>query len=92
VDDPSEPRLIFGRVLRRIRRERDLSQDALAHIAGIASKHLSELERGRKEPRLGTLVQLAEALEMTSSDLLAIFDDERGQAIAGLGRSPSARV
>jgi transcriptional regulator with XRE-family HTH domain len=75
--DPTDHRHIFGRVLRRIRRERELSQDALADLAGMASKHVSELERGRKEPRLGTLVQLADALGMSSSELLLRFDEER---------------
>jgi transcriptional regulator with XRE-family HTH domain len=81
VDDPSDHRYIFGRVLRRVRRERELSQDALAYLAGMASKHVSELERGRKEPRLGTLVQLADALGMPSSELLVRFDEERGTRV-----------
>ena len=68
---------MFGRVLRRMRRERELSQDALADLAGMASKHVSELERGRKEPRLGTLLQLADALDVPSSELLVRFDEER---------------
>ncbi len=75
--DTADHRHVFGRVLRRIRRDRELSQDALADLAGMASKHVSELERGRKEPRLGTLVQLADALGMSSSELLLRFDEER---------------
>jgi transcriptional regulator with XRE-family HTH domain len=70
---------VFGRVLRRIRRERDLSQEALADMAGIARNHMSELERGRREPRLATLVRLADALGMGVGELLAHFDAERAR-------------
>lgn len=72
-DAPSH-RELFGRALRRLRRERDLSQEALARQAGLAPQHVSELERGRKEPRLTTLVQLADALGMPLAELLAHFD------------------
>jgi transcriptional regulator with XRE-family HTH domain len=77
VEDPSSHRERFGRVLRRLRRERDLSQEALAAQARLAPQHVSELERGRKEPRLSTLVQLADAFGMPSAELLARFDQER---------------
>ncbi len=89
--DTADHRHVFGRVLRRIRRDRELSQDALADLAGMASKHVSELERGRKEPRLGTLVQLADALGMSSSELLLRFDEER-RARGMLDRDPSKRA
>ncbi|HMJ02307.1 MAG TPA: helix-turn-helix transcriptional regulator [Conexibacter sp.] len=75
---PSHPD-VFGRVLRRIRRERDLSQEALARAAGLAPNHVSELERAKRDPRLTTLVQLADALGMPVGELLAAFDRQREQ-------------
>jgi transcriptional regulator with XRE-family HTH domain len=74
--EPS-PETAFGRVLRRVRRERDLSQEALADKAGLARNHVSEIERARRDPRLTTLVHLADALGMDLGELLALFDEER---------------
>lgn len=76
--EPS-PKSVFGRVLRRIRRERDLSQEALADIAGLARNHVSELERARRDPGLATVVQIADALDMGVGELMARFDEERAR-------------
>ena len=73
----ASPKTVFGRVLRRVRREHDLSQEALAARAGLARNHVSELERARRDPSLATIVQLADALDMTMAELMARFDQER---------------
>lgn len=73
------PKSVFGLVLRRIRRERDLSQEALAASAGLARNHVSELERARRDPSLATIVQLADALNMTMAELMKRFDEERAR-------------
>ncbi len=77
----ASPETVFGGVLRRIRRERDLSQEALADLAGVTRNHMSELERGRREPRLGTLVRIADALGMGVGELLVLFDHERARPV-----------
>lgn len=64
----------FGRTLRRVRRECDLSQDALARRAGIGAKHVSELERGNKDPQLATFVRLATGLGLTGTELMALYE------------------
>lgn len=79
----ASPETAFGRALRRIRRERDLSQEALADMAGLARNHVSELERARRDPRLSTLVLLADALEIGVGDLMVRFDHERTQPVSG---------
>ena len=66
----------FGRTLRRARRERDLSQDALARRARIGSKHVSELERGNKEPGLATFMRLAAGLGLTGTELMALYEQQ----------------
>ena len=75
----ASPKSVFGRVLRRVRREHDLSQEALAASARLARNHISELERARRDPSLATLVQLADALGMTMAELMARFDEERAR-------------
>lgn len=54
----------FAGNLLRIRQDRGLTQEALAELAGIHRTEASLLERGKREPRLGTLVKLAAALEV----------------------------
>lgn len=75
----SEHLLAFGRTLRRVRRERDLSQEALAAATGLGPKHISELERGKTDPRLTTLLQLAHGLDLRVEDLFETFARELAQ-------------
>lgn len=67
--------LAFGRTVRKARRDRDLSQEALADEAGLSAKHVGEIERANKDPRLTTVLKLATALELRSSDLFRQFDE-----------------
>jgi transcriptional regulator with XRE-family HTH domain len=67
--------LAFGRTLRKARRDRDLSQEALAHEAGLSAKHVGEIERANKDPRLTTVLRLAAALEMRSAELFGQYDE-----------------
>jgi transcriptional regulator with XRE-family HTH domain len=67
--------LAFGRTLRKARRDRDLSQEALADEAGLSAKHVGEIERANKDPRLTTVLKLADALELRSNELFRAFDE-----------------
>ncbi|HEV7772626.1 MAG: helix-turn-helix domain-containing protein [Conexibacter sp.] len=67
--------LAFGRTLRKARRDRDLSQEALADEAGLSAKHVGEIERANKDPRLTTVLKLADALELSSNELFRAFDE-----------------
>ncbi|MDX2090219.1 MAG: helix-turn-helix transcriptional regulator [Kofleriaceae bacterium] len=49
----------LGARIHDLRRERALTQEALALRCGISQKYLSELERGEKTPSWETLVALA---------------------------------
>jgi transcriptional regulator with XRE-family HTH domain len=77
----SDARLVdFGRAVRRARRDRDMSQEALAHAAGLAAKHVSEIERANRDVRLTTLLQIADGLGMRPGELLGLYDEERARA------------
>jgi transcriptional regulator with XRE-family HTH domain len=67
--------LAFGRTLRKARRDRDLSQEALADEAGLSAKHVGEIERANKDPRLTTVLKLADALDLRTSELFRAFDE-----------------
>ena len=61
----------LGVTLQRLRLERGLSQERLAHMAGISSYTYQKFEKGESKPgtpmnpRLFTLLSLAEVLEVT---------------------------
>jgi transcriptional regulator with XRE-family HTH domain len=55
----------FGANLQRYRRHTGLSQARLAYLAVLDRSEISLLERGLREPRLGTVVKLAGALEVS---------------------------
>jgi len=61
----------FGQVLRELRLEHGLSQEALADAAGCHVNHVSFLERGLRSPNLLVVFDLAAALGITPSELIA---------------------
>jgi transcriptional regulator with XRE-family HTH domain len=59
----------FGKRLRTLRKQRDLTQDQLAEAADISVDFLSLVERGKNAPSFKTLRRLATALEVEVKDL-----------------------
>lgn len=55
--------------IKRLRLERGLSQEALAHDAGIAMRHLGRIERGQGNPTVAVLGRLAGVLGVHPRDL-----------------------
>lgn len=51
-----------GANIRRLRKAKGLSQEALAHEASMSMRYLAGLERGEENPSLLFLVKLAETL------------------------------
>ncbi len=59
----------FGALLRRLRAEAGLSQEALAGLAGLSRRGIADLERGaRRRPHPGTIACLADALGLNEDD------------------------
>lgn len=61
----------FGRLLKERRAAQGLTQEELAARAGMSVPYLSDLERGRWNPSLAVLVDLARAFGIQLSELLA---------------------
>lgn len=76
----------FGRQLRRLRRERGLSQEGLAEASGCDRSYLSFLERGINSPSLSMVFQLASALGLKPSALLLAI--EKDLEAGGPGSAP----
>ena len=81
----------FASALYLWRRERGLSQAALAAAAGLPRPNLSDLERGRRDLTLTTLRALAAALKI-SPGTLADGVPPRAQAAPDLSRAALERV
>jgi transcriptional regulator with XRE-family HTH domain len=60
----------FGRVLHEIRTERGLSQEQLGFDSGYHRTYISFLERGKKNPTLSTVMDLAETLRVPAWELM----------------------
>jgi transcriptional regulator with XRE-family HTH domain len=60
----------FARALFQLRKERKLTQEALAFESGYHPKYISLLERGRYSPSLTTILEIAHALDITGADLV----------------------
>lgn len=56
--------------LKKLRLERELSQDALAQKAGIERKTINRIENGHFSPNLSTLLSVCKALKVKPSDVL----------------------
>jgi predicted ATPase/Tfp pilus assembly protein PilF/DNA-binding XRE family transcriptional regulator len=76
----------FGRILKRLRLEAGLSQEALAERARISAQAVGALERGtRRTPYRDTVVLLADALDLgpaARAELEAAADRRRGPKTA----------
>lgn len=65
----------FGEVLRELRRERGLSQEALAKASCCHVNDVSFLERGINSSTLMPVFQLAAALNVSPAEFVARVDD-----------------
>lgn len=73
---PAPQLATFGRIVRRRRRDLELSQEELAHYSGVSAKHIGEIERCNKDPRLGTVLKLLDALGMPEDELFDLLREQ----------------
>lgn len=57
--------------LKRLRKERRLSQEALAHLADLERSYISKLERKLSSATIDTLEKLSQALNIQASELIS---------------------
>ena len=63
-------RKAFGVVISTLRVQKGLTQERMSGLAGIARSHLVALENGEKTAKLDTLWRIADALEISPSELV----------------------
>lgn len=60
----------FGKRVRSIRKEKGLSQEAFAALAGIDRSYMGHIERGEKNITLTKIYQISDALKV---DIKSLF-------------------
>lgn len=58
----------------RIRQRKDLTQERFAELSGFSQQYISGLERGRRNPTVVTLYELATVLGVSHMELLRPCD------------------
>lgn len=71
----------IGQEIRRLREEKEWTQTQLAYHADTAPSSISLIESGRREPNVGTLRKLAQALDVELVDLLGESTRKKARAL-----------
>ena len=67
----------FGKRIRQLRTERNLSQEQLAELTGFHRTYIGMVERGERNPSLSNVSVFASAFELSLSELFN-FEAKRG--------------
>lgn len=71
LQDEFEGKIVaLGENLKRLRRDRNLTQGELAELSNIRVGQISKIERNEVDPKLSTIYGLINALECTPNSLL----------------------
>lgn len=60
----------IGKTVRKIREEKNMTQEELALSAGLNRAYIGYIERGERNPSTETLVKIAKALKVSPKDLI----------------------
>lgn len=71
----SQAHAALGRAIRDFRGRRQISQEDLAHRAGMHRTYLGGIERGERNPSYTNLRKVAEALDIHAWELLRRADE-----------------
>lgn len=63
-------RVKFGKHLRKLREDQDLTQEELADKAGLHFTYIGQIERGLRNPSLINLHKICKALKIKGGELL----------------------
>ena len=64
----------LARAVRQLRNERGLSQEELAHRAGLTAGAVNAIEGARRNPTWGTVQAVAAGLDVSLADLAALSE------------------
>ena len=67
----------IGKKIQAARERKDLTQEDLAKLTGIARANIARLETGRHAPQIRTVQRVALALDLKTADLLKMPEHEK---------------
>jgi transcriptional regulator with XRE-family HTH domain len=62
-------RQVFGRNLRQVRLDKDLTQEELSHATGLRQSYISEIEAGKRNVSIDNIEALAKAMKVSLAQL-----------------------
>lgn len=65
-----------GRVIFKLRKERNLSQEVFSGFAGLARSHLAMIGTGDKQPNFETIWRIANAFRILPHEIVKMIEDE----------------
>lgn len=72
-------RKLVGRNFARLRKQKRFTQEKFAEASGFTQQYISDLERGRRNPTVVTLFELASTLGVSHVDLVLPDDEARDE-------------
>lgn len=70
------PQLVgLGRAVRQLRHEQELTQEALAQLAGMHWTYIGGIERGERNATWETIVRIAGALDLPAWQLAQLAEE-----------------
>ncbi len=69
----------IGRRIKAAREKRQLTQEQLAELVDLSTMHISVIERGVKLPKLETLINIANVLDVSADVLLQDVINNRAE-------------
>lgn len=93
----SDVKKLLGKRIQEIRKQKGISQEALAESVGIEPNNLSRIENGRSYPNPENLAKIADSLNVSVDKLYLFyhhknFDDIKNEIIDALNDEKFARM
>ena len=90
----------IGKNIRKRRDKLGITQEKLAEKVDLSVSYMGAIERGEKLPKLKVFINIANALKVSSDELLSgvldvgnqIIASELSEAISGLSKSDQIRI
>jgi transcriptional regulator with XRE-family HTH domain len=79
-------RKLVGRNFERLRKQKRFTQERFAEVSGFTQQYISDLERGRRNPTVVTLFELASALGVSHVNLVLPDDQARSERATSFKR------
>lgn len=69
----------LGKRLKQIRREKQITQEALALESSISRSHIAMIEAGKRDITVSALFKISRALNVTLTDIFSFDNTEKFQ-------------